>query len=81
LDKAKKEHDDEERKRNDLVWEGLTPASRCLSYGTREYTATLSNVAASLDALVECANKSISIHGRETLPSSCTPSTVSVALS
>jgi len=72
LDEAMKKHEDEEKKRNDLVWDGLTPASRCLSYGTREYTATLSNVAVGLDPLVECAKKPISIHGKEILPSSCT---------
>jgi len=77
LDRARKEHEDEEMKRNDLVWDGLNPASRCLRYGMREYTATLSNVAAGLDALVECAKKPIRIHGKEILPSSCTLAGVS----
>jgi len=70
-DHETRERQEEEEKRGLLVWKDLKASSRCLRYGTREYSATLSNVALGLDPLKECWNKSIDIHGRQVFPSRC----------
>ena len=61
----------EEEKRSLLVWQDLQASSRCLRYGTREYSATLTHVALGLDPLKECWKKSVDIHGRQKFPSRC----------
>ena len=70
-DHANRQQRKEEENRALLVWEDLTPSDRCLRYGTREYSAKLSHVSIGLDPLKECWKKSIDIHGRQILPSSC----------
>ena len=74
--KEQEDHDnrgrqEEEEQRKLLVWKDLTASTQCLRYGTREYSATLANVANGLDPLKECWTKSINIHGREVFPSRC----------
>ena len=70
-ERERQRHDDEVTKRREgLSWEGLAPA-RCLRYATREYTAVLAHVPLGFDALAECRNKTVNIHGRDLLPSRC----------
>ena len=70
-EQERQRHDDEAtKKREGLSWEGLAPA-RCLRYATREYTAVLAHVPLGFDALAECRNKTVNIHGRDLLPSRC----------
>ena len=70
-ERERQRHDDEvTKKREGLSWEGLAPA-RCLRYATREYTAVLAHVPLGFDALAECRNKTVNIHGRDLLPSRC----------
>ena len=59
-----------ERQRGQLVWEDVQPG-RCLRYATRGYKATLSNIRFGVNALAECYNKTLRIHGRDVLPSVC----------
>jgi hypothetical protein len=61
----------EDEKRSLLVWQDLKASSRCLRYGTREYSATLTHVALGLDPLKECWKKGVDIHGRHIFPSRC----------
>ena len=70
IDHENRERQEEEQKRALIVWENLQP-SKCVRYGTREYSATLGNVPLGLDPLKECWNKGIDIHGRQILPSRC----------
>ncbi|KAF8815875.1 hypothetical protein BYT27DRAFT_7078771, partial [Phlegmacium glaucopus] len=62
---------EEEEKRASIVWQDLQPSSRCLRYGTREYSAKLAQVPIGLDPLKECWKKSIDIHGQQLFPSRC----------
>ncbi|KIM47271.1 hypothetical protein M413DRAFT_23494 [Hebeloma cylindrosporum] len=64
-------HDEEVKKRAGISWEGLEAAEHCLRYGTREHTAILTHVPAGFDALEECRNKPIEVHGRFMVPSRC----------
>jgi hypothetical protein len=59
-----------EKQRADLLWTDVN-AGHCLRYGYRGYEATLSNVAVGMDGMAECANKTLSIYGRDVLPTSC----------
>jgi hypothetical protein len=70
-DHENRERREEEEKRALIVWEDLKPSTRCLRYGTREYSATLAQVPLGLDPLKECWNKSIDIHGRQMFPTRC----------
>jgi len=70
-DHENRERQEEEGKRALMVWQDLKPSSRCLRYGTREYSATLAQVSPGLDPLKECWKKSIDIHGQQMLPSRC----------
>ena len=70
-DHENRQRREEEEKRALIVWENLTPSNKCLQYGTREYSATLTHVPLGLDPLKECWKKSIDIHGRQILPSRC----------
>ena len=71
VEHEKRQHQEEEEKRALIVWENLTPSTKCLRYGTREYSATLTHVSIGLDPLQECWKKSIDIHGRQMFPSRC----------
>ena len=70
-DHESRERREEEEKRGLLVWKDLKASTQCLRYGTREYSATLANVARGLDPVKECWNKSVDIHGRQVFPSRC----------
>ena len=70
-DHENRQQREEEEKRALIVWEDFTPSNKCLRYGTREYSATLSHVPLGLDPLKECWKKSIDIHGRQIFPSRC----------
>lgn len=70
-DHENRERQEEEEKRGLIIWQDLTASSRCLRYGTREYSATLANIPFGLDPLKECWKKSIDIHGRQVFPSRC----------
>jgi hypothetical protein len=59
-----------EKQRADLLWTDVN-AGHCLRYGYRGYEATLSNVAVGMDGMAECAHKTLSIYGRDVLPTSC----------
>jgi len=71
IDRENQQRQEEEEKRALIVWENLSSSTKCLRYGTREYSATLSHVPFGLDPLAECWKKSIDIHGRQILPSRC----------
>ena len=66
-----RERREEEEKRGSLAWKDLKASTQCLRYATREYSATLANVARGLDPVKECWKKSVDIHGRQVLPSRC----------
>ncbi|KAF4610122.1 hypothetical protein D9613_010403 [Agrocybe pediades] len=57
--------------REGIAWEGFVRSDRCLRYGTREYTATLTHVPLGFDAMAECMKKPAFINGRELLPTRC----------
>ncbi|KAF8960127.1 hypothetical protein BDZ97DRAFT_1834861 [Flammula alnicola] len=69
-EKERREQEEEARKRASIAWVGLEPG-HCLRYRLKEYTATLSHVPLGVDAIEQCWNKSIEIHGRQWLPSQC----------
>ena len=58
------------QKRGQIEWQGLQ-RQRCIRYGTREYTATLSHVPLGLNPMDECRSKSLQINGRDLLPTRC----------
>ncbi|KAF8188114.1 hypothetical protein BJ912DRAFT_969237 [Pholiota molesta] len=64
------EHEEHERKRHEIQWQGFE-RHRCTRYGTREYTATLSNVPLGFNAVDECSEKTIWINGRDVRPNRC----------
>ena len=70
-DHENREHQQEEEKRALIVWQDLKALTKCLRYGTREYSATLAHVPLGMDPLKECWKKSIDIHGRQIFPSRC----------
>ncbi|KAF4616443.1 hypothetical protein D9613_008228 [Agrocybe pediades] len=57
--------------REGIAWEGMSRSDRCLRYGTREYSATLTHVPLGFDAMAECLRKPASINGQELLPTRC----------
>jgi hypothetical protein len=57
--------------RSRIAWEGLDAAPQCLRYGTREYTSTLTNIPLGFDAIKECKNKPMYIHGKRLFPDRC----------
>ena len=71
VDHENRQRQEEEEKRASIVWENLTPSSKCLRYGTREYSATLTHVPIGMDPMKECWQKTIDIHGRQMPPSRC----------
>ena len=71
IDHENRERREEEEKRALIVWQDLKASSKCLRYGTREYSATLAHVTLGMDPLKECWKKSIDIHGRQIFPSRC----------
>jgi hypothetical protein len=70
-DHENRERKEEEEKRALIIWQDLQASTKCLRYGTREYSATLAHVPLGMDPLKECWKKSIDIHGRQILPSRC----------
>ena len=70
-DHENRERQEEEEKRALIVWQDLRASTKCLRYGTREYSATLAHVPLGMDPLKECWKKSIDIHGRRIFPSRC----------
>ena len=70
-DHEHRERQEEEEKRALIVWQDLKASTKCLRYGTREYSATLANVPYGMDPLQECWEKNIDIHGRSIFPSRC----------
>ena len=70
-DRENREREDEEGKRALIVWQDLKASTQCLRYGTREYSASLTQVPFGMDPLKECWKKSIEIHGRQIFPSRC----------
>lgn len=71
MDAERKKWEEEQTKhRAHLTWQDLRPG-HCLRYATREYMATLSNVAVGMDGIAECGQKSIDIHGRSVMPNYC----------
>ena len=73
MDHERKAMEEERRRIHDeqagISWEGLEAREHCLRYATREYTANLTHVPVGLDALEECRNKPIQVHGKFVLPS------------
>ena len=70
-DHENRQRREEEEKRALIVWQDLKASTKCLRYGTREYSATLAHVPLGMDPLKECWKKSIDIHGRKIFPSRC----------
>jgi hypothetical protein len=70
-EERRRRREEEIKKRAGISWEGLEAGEHCLRYGTREYTAILTHVPAGFDALEECRNIPIEVHGKFILPSRC----------
>ncbi|KAF9461015.1 hypothetical protein BDZ94DRAFT_1168507 [Collybia nuda] len=67
----RKRREDEERRRAGMHWEDLIPSQRCLSHGTREYTAKLVGIPWGYNYLSTCRETEAEIHGRSIRPQSC----------
>lgn len=59
----KKKQEEEERQRLGLYWDRIEESPFCASYGTREYTAHLSNLPDGYDGLEGCRQTAVEIHG------------------
>lgn len=63
--------EEERRQSENIAWANLTASSHCLTYGEREYTATLINVPLGFHAIDECHNRSVEIHDKKWFPTRC----------
>lgn len=70
-DAERRKREEEDRSRAGLRWETLVPEERCLRYGTREYTARLSNIPQGYDKMKGCRETEAEIHGNSVKPDYC----------
>ena len=70
-EKEERKREEEQRKRANLYWEDLKAMTKCVRYGTREYTAKLANIPQGYDPLKGCLETEGDIHGVKMLPDHC----------
>lgn len=70
-DERQRKREEEDRQRAGLRWETLVPDERCMKYGTREYTARLSNIPQGYNKMQGCRETEAEIHGNLIKPDYC----------
>jgi hypothetical protein len=77
-EKERRRHEEEDQRwekekweRMQLYWGDLWRNGKCHSYGTREYTARLWNIAPGANGIEACMQKTIKINNQVVLPTEC----------